>query len=68
MDTKLHSTSSESQFVRIEGYIYISTVIWEMSKMPCKKHLDDSEMNKKFWEEIIRLFSLHKSFIWSTWI
>jgi hypothetical protein len=23
--------------------------------------------NKKFWEELIRLLSLHKTFIWSTW-
>jgi len=24
-------------------------------------------VNKKFWEELFRLLSLHKSFIWSTW-
>jgi hypothetical protein len=24
-------------------------------------------VNKKFWEELIRLLSLHKSFIWSAW-
>jgi hypothetical protein len=24
-------------------------------------------LSKKFWEELIRLFSLHESFTWSTW-
>jgi hypothetical protein len=47
MNTKLHSTSSEFQRVRVASYIYISTVIREMSKIPCKKYLSDSEKRKK---------------------
>jgi hypothetical protein len=31
-------------------------------------HFYYSKTNKKFWEEPIRLISLHKTFIWITWI
>jgi len=37
MNTKLHSTSSESQCARVASYVYMSTVIREMCKMPRKK-------------------------------
>jgi hypothetical protein len=37
VNTKLHSNSTEShnQCVQIASYVYISTVIREMSKMSC---------------------------------
>jgi hypothetical protein len=48
MNSKLHSASRESQYVGVTSYIYISTVIREMFKMPCKKYLSGSEkLNRK---------------------
>jgi hypothetical protein len=29
--------------------------------------VEATELNKKFWEEVICLLSLHKFFIWSNW-
>jgi hypothetical protein len=43
MNTKLHWTSSESQWESGASYIYISTVKREMSKMPCKKYLSSNK-------------------------
>jgi hypothetical protein len=47
MNTKLHSTSSASQCVRVARYVYTSVVITEMSKMPCKKYLSCSADEKR---------------------
>jgi hypothetical protein len=48
-ESSLYSTSSESMCVRVVmyEYIYIITVIIEMSKRPCKKYLGRSEKGKK---------------------
>jgi hypothetical protein len=49
MSTKLHSTSTESHnlCVHIASHVFISMLITEMSKMPCKKYLSGSERRKK---------------------
>jgi hypothetical protein len=52
MNTKLHSSSSESQCVRVRSYVYISTVIREKSKMPCKKYFSSSENRKNILKQV----------------
>jgi hypothetical protein len=36
----------------------------ELVNTACYRNYID---NKKFWKELIRLLSLHMSFIWTTW-
>jgi hypothetical protein len=47
MNTKPHSTSSESQSVCFASCVYISTVIIEMSKMPRKMYLRVTDNGKR---------------------
>jgi hypothetical protein len=48
MNTKLHSASSEFGYVRVASYIYISTVIKEMSKILRLKYLGGSEKKNRY--------------------
>jgi UV DNA damage repair endonuclease len=54
MSTKVHLTSSEShnQRERIANYIYISTVMWLMSQVPCKYYLRGREKEKNTFKQV----------------
>jgi len=42
----MYSTSSESQWLRVASYVYVFTVIREMSKVPCKKHFSGKKIKQ----------------------
>jgi hypothetical protein len=54
MNTKLHSVVSLSARWLQVTFMYVSRVIREMSKMPCKKYLNGSEKWKKKLKQVHR--------------
>jgi hypothetical protein len=54
-----------SKWSRLKDKDYLRTI--KTDRKEWRENLKQY-LNKKFWEELIRLLSLHKPFIWSTWI